>query len=396
MNIDWQGANDIKELYGYLIDEEINKPIQYRDHNSIPIPNEVVKKFARLGLFTYMLPKKFGGQEVGDAIWGSILEKIGYLSSDTSFPFLISVRMSFISALIVTEKEYIIEQYVSQLVAGDEFGAFAYTENADAFSFTTNAIRQHNGDSYILNGVKQFITGGATANIFLVFVRSDNSDLQVFLVKRSDAGVDITPRVMHGVHSLGIAQLNLNNVKLDKNRLLVATDGLSFVQRYFLNCRRSLLATLFLGGARAIIEKTISYLQRTIRYDEPLAEMQHVQAAIGRMSIGLETARAMVYHSLERQARKESDPYWDPISSAAKHYAIEQINIITLTALKLTGGWGYTEDSGLGRSHRDFTSMLAGADPQEKLEVDLGIRVIHDFQMLKQQKAALEERKNEI
>ncbi|MGJ3742556.1 acyl-CoA dehydrogenase family protein [Yersinia pseudotuberculosis] len=392
MNIDWTGATDIKAQYGCLIEEEINKETQYRDHNSIPIPNEIMRKFANLGLFTYMLPKKFGGKEVGDAIWGRVLEDIGYLSSDTSFPFLISLRMSFISELIVTEKKYFIEEYVSQLVSGSKFGAFAYTENADAFSFTSNAVRQSNGSGYILNGIKQFITGGATADLFFVFVRSESSDLQVFLVQRCDPGVEVIPRVMHGVHSLGIAQLNLNNVKLDKNRLLVASDGLSFVQRYFLNCRRALLTTLFLGRARAIIEETIHYLQRTIRYDELLAEMQHVQAAIGRMTIALETARAMVYHSLERQARKESDPYWDPISSAAKHYAIEQINMIVLTALKLTGGWGYTEDSGLGRSHRDFSSMLAGADPQEKLEVDLGIRIIHDLQMLKQQKEALEDR----
>ncbi|OVZ89262.1 acyl-CoA dehydrogenase family protein [Yersinia alsatica] len=390
MNIDWQGAKDIKELYGDLIEEEINKKTQYRDHNSIPIPNQVVKKFATLGLFTYMLPNNLGGKNQGDAVWGSVLEKIGYLSSDTSFPFLISLRMSFISALIVTENELLIDEYISQLVAGDKFGAFAYTENADAFSFSSNAIYHPNSDGYILNGIKQFITGGATADLFLVFVRSEGSDLQVFLVKRSDPGVDITLRVMHGVHSLGIAQLNLNKVQLDKNRLLVASDGLSFVQRYFLNCRRSLLTTLFLGRARAIIEETISYLQRTIRYDEPLAEMQHVQAAIGRMTIALETARTIVFHSLERQARKESDPYWDPISSAAKHYAIEQINFIVQMALKLTGGWGYTEESGLGRSHRDFTAMLAGADPQEKLEVDLGIRTIHDFQMLAQQKAVQE------
>lgn len=386
MDIDWQGANDIKELYGDLIEEEINKKTQYRDDNSIPIPNDVAKKFASLGLFTYMLPNKFGGKNQGDAVWGSVLEKIGYLSTDTSFPFLMSVRMSFISALIVTEKACLIEEYVSQLVAGDKFGAFAYTENADAFSFSSNAIYYPNSDNYILNGIKQFITGGATADLFLVFVRSESSDLQVFLVKRSDPGVEIIPRVMHGVHSLGIAQLNLNKVQLDKNRLLVASDGLSFVQRYFLNCRRSLLVTPFLGRARAIIEETISYLQRTIRYDEPLAEMQHVQAAIGRMTIALETARTMVFHSLERQARKESDPYWDPISSAAKHYATEQINFIALMALKLTGGWGYTKESGLGRSHRDFTSLLAGADPQEKLEVDLGIRVIHEFQMLAQRK----------
>ncbi|ATX62978.1 acyl-CoA dehydrogenase family protein [Yersinia hibernica] len=397
MNIDWQGANNIKRLYGDLIEEEVNKKTQYRDYNSIPIPNDVVKKFSALGLFTYMLPNKYGGKELGDAVWGHVLEKIGYLSSDTSLPFLISVRVSFTSALIATESQFFIEEYVSQLAIGEQFGAFAYTENADAFSFSSHAIYCSDTNKYILNGTKRYITGGATADLFLVFVRSEkSSDLQVFLVKRSDPGVEITPRMMHGVHSLGIAQLDLNNVQLDKDRLLVASDGLSFVQRYFLNSRRSLLPTLFLGRARAIIEQTIHYLQKTIRYDAPLAEMQHVQAAIGRMTIALETARTMVFHSLERQARKESDPYWDPISSAAKHYAIEQINYIVLMALKLTGGWGYTEESGFGRSQRDFASMLAGADPQEKLEVDLGIRAIHEFQMLAQQKTVQEEKQNEI
>ena len=112
--------------------------------------------------------------------------------------------------------------------------------------------------------------------------------------------------------------------------------------------------------------------------------MQHVQANIGEMYIALETARTVVFHSLERQARGESDPYWDVISSTAKYHAVEEINFIATMSLKLTGGWGYTESIGIGRAHRDFTALIAGADPQEKLKVDLGLRMVHELDMIQQ------------
>ena len=382
MNVDWQGAGDIQAIFGTLIDKELNCTVEERDRLSIPISNALIEKFARLGLYKYNLPAVWGGQEVGYAQWGRVLEKLGYLSADLSFPFLISVRMSFISFLIAVGREDINNEYLVHLIEGKTGGAFAYTEDADAFSFVSRAVPSADGKTYTVNAVKKIVTGGETANYFLLFVHGDTADMQVFLVHADDPGVVVTPSVMHGCRSTGIACLTLTDVRLDKQRLLLATDGLSFAQRYFLNCRRSLQTTLFLGRARAVIETTVAYLQNTVRYDQQLIDMQHVQACIGEMYMALESSRTLVHYSLERQVRQESDLYWDAVASMAKYQAVEDVNKIVLQALNLTGGWGYTESSGIGRAHRDFTALVAGADPQEKLKVDMGIRMVHDLDMM--------------
>ena len=384
MNVDWQGAGDIQAIFGTLIDEELNRTVEERDRLSIPISNALIEKFARLGLYKYNLPTVWGGQEVGYAQWGHVLEKLGYLSTDLSFPFLISVRMSFISFLIAVGRKDINDEYLDNLIAGKTGGAFAYTEDADAFSFVSRAVPDPDSETYTVNAVKKIVTGGETANYFLLFVHGETTDMQVFLVHADDPGVVVTPCVMHGCRSTGIACLTLTDVRLDKQRLLLATDGLSFAQRYFLNCRRSLQTTLFLGRARAVIETTVAYLQKTIRYDQQLIDMQHVQACIGEMYMALESSRTLVHYSLERQVRQESDLYWDAVASMAKYQAVEEVNKIALKALNLTGGWGYTESSGIGRAHRDFTALVAGADPQEKLKVDMGIRLVHDLDMMSQ------------
>ena len=382
MNVDWQGAGDIQAIFGTLIDKELNCTVEERDRLSIPISNALIEKFARLGLYKYNLPAVWGGQEVGYAQWGRVLEKLGYLSTDLSFPFLISVRMSFISFLIAVGREDINNEYLVHLIEGKTGGAFAYTEDADAFSFVSRAVPAADGKTYTVNAVKKIVTGGETANYFLLFVHGDTADMQVFLVHADDPGVVVTPSVMHGCRSTGIACLTLTDVRLDKQRLLLATDGLSFAQRYFLNCRRSLQTTLFLGRARAVIETTVAYLKNTVRYDQQLIDMQHVQACIGEMYMALESSRTLVHYSLERQVRQESDVYWDAVASMAKYQAVEDVNRIALQALNLTGGWGYTESSGIGRAHRDFTALVAGADPQEKLKVDMGIRMVHDLDMM--------------
>ncbi|WP_236176307.1 acyl-CoA dehydrogenase family protein [Pseudomonas qingdaonensis] len=390
MNMDWQGAGDVEKAYGPLITEELNRHTVQRDAQALPIPNHVFSAFARKGLFRHHLPKHYGGLEIGIAQWGSMLEQIGYLCTDVAFPFLVSVRMSFILFLIKVAPRERVAAYVEQLINGAAFGAFAYTENADAFSFKSSARHDASSRTYVLNANKPYITGGLTADLFAVFVASHSCDLQVFLVKRSDPGVSTTPMILGGVRSLGTALVSLDEVVLCEQRLLAQTDGLAAAQRHFLNCRRSLQTCQFLGRARALIEDTVGYLQRTVRYDTPLAEMQHVHAVVGDMYIALETARSAVFRSLERQDNHLFDEDWDVISSTAKYCAAESINQIALSALKLTGGWGYTESSGLGRAHRDFMALFAGADPQEKLKVDLGTRMIHELELRDQQRACQE------
>ena len=309
MNIEWQGAQDIKDIYGCLIDTELNVSVEARDQASAVITHAQMQKFAGLGIYTYNLPEAWGGLGWKYAPWGHVLEKIGYLSLDVSFPFLISVRMSFITALLAVQRADINDVYIKDLIEGKKAGAFAYTENADAFSFLSCAVPEKGAEYYVLNGLKAIVTGAETADIFLMFVRAETADIQVFLVRADDPGVAITPRAMHGCRSTGIATVEMVNVRVHKSRLLIATDGLSFAQRYFLNCRRALQTTLFLGRARAVIEATLAYLHTTVRHQRPLIDHQQVQAWVEDMYILLDTAKTSVINALHQQYRTDSIPY---------------------------------------------------------------------------------------
>ena len=118
MNIEWQGAQDIKDIYGCLIDTELNVSVEARDQASAVITHAQMQKFAGLGIYTYNLPEAWGGLGWKYAPWGHVLEKIGYLSLDVSFPFLISVRMSFITALLAVQRADINDVYIKDLIEG--------------------------------------------------------------------------------------------------------------------------------------------------------------------------------------------------------------------------------------------------------------------------------------
>lgn len=385
MNIDWHGAADVQGIFGSVVDLELNCTIENRDLRALPVPNATLQKCAKLGLYKYNLPQQWGGLGQGDVAWGRIIEKLSFLSLETSFPFLVSARMGFIKFLIALERDDLNECFLGDLIDGKIGGAFAYTEDADAFSFISKACLEPDGQHYKVSGIKKMVTGGETAELFFVFVRGETADMQIFLIRADDPGVKITPCATHGMRTAGISMIEMNDVRVSRQRLLVDTDGLSFAQRHFLNSRRSLLVTAYLGRARAVIEDVVRYLSTTVRCGQRLIDMQHVQACIGEMHIALESARTMVYYSLQRQDNLKADLYWDPVSSSAKYHATEEINKIVFMALKLTGAWGYLNSSGVGRAHRDFTSVLAGADPQEKLKIDLGGRMIHELDMLTQQ-----------
>lgn len=298
-----------------------------------------------------------------------------------SIPFILSVSMSFILALISENKHGIENKYVDRLINGNIFGSFAYSEVQDAFSFLSQAQYQASNEAYIINGVKNHIIGGEAADLFIVFVRGDSADLQAFLIERDDIGVSVEPKSMHGVRTAGISKLTLNNIIVDKIKLLIDTDALSFTQSEFLNKLRAILLTFVLGKVRAVLDTAIQYLDKTVRYGQPIIDLQYPQALIGKAMIALESARTFVFYSRQRIEQGKAELYWDAISSMAKCYGTEQANYIATMAMKLTDGWGYTEESGIGRVLRDVAALFAGADPQTKLEVDIGINTIHHFQM---------------
>lgn len=366
----------VQQRYGALIYEDINPGVLARDAAGESIPASAFLSAARLGMTGFGLPTDIGGSGHDVVTWGRMLEEIGYASQDSCLPFVVSLRASVIRSIFKTGKDHLIDTYAIPMVYGTRSPAFAYTDGTDAFSFKTEAKRV--GGDYVLNGEKHYVTGGETADTFMVYARradSQTNDLQVFLVEREDAGVTVHKSDLSGLRSAGIARLELNQVRIPAIRAVALTDGLSHVQG-FLNERRVYLACPILGRMQAILEDTIQELGGKVRYGSPLTAMQNVQAELGRMYTRIETARSMLYRALERQASPAFDPYWDAIGCVAKSFVVDQALALCASAQRLLGGDGFLRNRHLERYARDFAGYIPGGGSQDTLTVDLGVHAI--------------------
>ncbi len=373
-------ANDVENRFGDFIRETINPGVLERDEQGLCVSKEILYKACQLGITSSPLLKKLGGGGLSQLEWGMMLEHIGYLCQDLSFPFIISLRASVMKTIYQSQREDLIHRYLKPMIAGDRAAAFAYTDGSDPFSFNT-VVKETQG-GYILSGKKLFTTGGYNADTFMTYARHQKDgfdDLKVFLVERECPGVEIVPLPMAGWRTAGISTVYFHDVYIPQDSLMIASDGLSHVQE-FLNARRSLLVSPVLGRMQAILEDCIQSLGLSIRYNRPLTTMQAVQAEIGKMYKLVETSRAIVYQSLEAETYEQVDPLWDPITSLAKSYTTDSAIQLVLIAQRLLGGAGQLKTNHYERYLRDFCALIPGGGAQGTLDVDLGIVVISKYE----------------
>ncbi|MEG3436442.1 acyl-CoA dehydrogenase family protein [Pannus brasiliensis CCIBt3594] len=373
-------AREVDELFGKFIQEEINPQVLERDEKGICLSAEILDRACKLGMTSYPIPRELGGGGASLLEWGLMLERVGYLCQDLSFPFVISLRGSVMKMIYKTGRQDLIDRYLKPMIAGDRVPAFAYTDGADPFSFKTVAKDTDGG--YLLTGKKLFTTGGANANTLMTYARYQKNgfdDLKVLLVDRNWPGVEVIPLPMAGWRAAGISTIHFHDVYVPEEAVMVATDGLSHVQE-FLNARRAILVSPVLGRMQAILEDCTRYLGGSIRYNRPLTVMQGVQAEIGRMYKLVETSRAIVYRALENQSIERDDPLWDPITSLAKSYTTDSAIQLVLTAQRVLGGAGQLRTNHYERYLRDFCGLIPGGGAQGTLDVDLGVAVISRYE----------------
>lgn len=368
-------ASEARARYRAFIEGRVNPGAVERDEKDLPIPRQLIREAAEVGLLSLPFPPQVGGMGLDPTTYGVVLEQIGYLCQDLALPSILAMCADVAKAIYDTGRPDFVERYVRPMCRGERIGCLAYTDETDAFGFRSTAVRARGG--YTLQADKSMQTGGLISDSFLTYVAGEGNDLLLFLVERDDPGVEITPVPLAGFRSGGVSRLRLHDVWLPPERLLVAVDGLSHAQR-FLNFRRIFLACGWSGRLQALLEACIRHLRETIRSGRPLTEMQNVQAAVGRIYIAAESARASLYRGLERLGSPDLEPYFDPVVSAAKHHVIEQALAASQLALRLVGGKGYSRELPFERYLRDFCAGLTGAGTQDILEINLGIVAISE------------------
>lgn len=362
------------ESWDSFIEGHVSPGAADRDREEVPLPRELLKQSASTGMLAASLPQDVGGGGLDTEAWGRALERIGYACDDASFALLVSLYAGVANAVFETGRADLVDRYVRPFVAGDCLMSFAYTENADPFSFQSTVRRD--GDQLVLNGEKRMVTGGQQADVFVVYVRDEETgDLSVVMLERDDAGVRVEPVGVMGVRSAGLARLRFSEVRVPEWRAVQHGDGLSHVQR-FLNRRRVILCSAVVGRMKRLVEHVIDDVTERSRYGRRVADMQNVQAAVGRMAVHVETAKRTLYWALKEARDAPADAHWTPAIAVAKYAITESALAVSQAALRITGGGGYTNEGRFERDVRDFHALLAGAGAQDILEVDLGANAI--------------------
>jgi alkylation response protein AidB-like acyl-CoA dehydrogenase len=373
-------ANEVESRFGKFLREEIAPTAVMRDQEYRGFSVELLRKMGRLGLIGFTAPKIVGGGNRTWEEWGHALEEIAYLGDDSGLCMLLSYRETANNLVVhsaMRGREHLLERYAKPAVRGEAYIGWLFTEEKDALSFDTKAVRR--GDRYILNGRKPASTGGTTCTAWMVYASiEDGKDTAVFMVERDDPGVVVKPIRSLGMRSMGLADVSFENVELTADRIIAPADGLSHSQ-IFVNERRVTGSAWLTGRMRALIEKVIEDTRPKVRFSRPLIEFDTFKAGIGRMRIALERARAIAYRVFERtEERRAGQEYvHDPLVSISKYVATESAIEVADIAQRLTGGHGYFEQYGIERYIRDFYALVPIIGGQVAIETQIGERELY-------------------
>lgn len=360
------GLSDLERRF---LRDDITANSERRDRDFESIPRSLLLEGPGSSLLCRSLPIECGGGGADARDWGQLLMNVGEATCDSSFALLLGLHAAVAEAVWEHAGPGLRETHGKPLASGKRLGAFCYTEHADAFNFATTV--EERGDRLALQGEKVMITGGVQADCFVVYARMSTGDLAAVVVDRSDHGVQLRELTTSGLRAAGLAALTLDCVDVSVERMLVRRDALTQVQG-FLNRRRILLSCAPIGRMRALLRQVVTHLEPRVRYGQPVLEMEHVKARLGRMSARVRTAELVVRSVLDDLVGGRCNPVWDEGVVAAKYLVAETAQQVAGDALRLLGGDGYLCAFPFERAQRDFTGLLAGAGAQDLLEVSLG------------------------
>jgi len=323
-----------------------------RDH---AFPREALRALGRLGALGIVVPERFGGAELDYVSLAVALEEIA--AGDGATSTIVSVQNSVVCGPIhAFGSDAQKQRFLPPLARGELLGCFCLTEphtGSDAAAIATRAERR--GDMYVLNGVKQFITSGANADVAIVFARTDKAaggkGISAFIVETKSPGF-VVARVEEklGQRASDTAQIAFENCEVAAANLL-GSEGAGYrIALSNLEGGRIGIAAQAVGMARAALDAALAYARERQAFGKPIIEHQAVNFRLADMATKIEVARQMVWHAA---ALRDAGMPCLTEASMAKLYASEMGEQVASDAIQIHGGYGYVADFPVERIYRD-------------------------------------------
>lgn len=362
----------IQETARKFAQDELAATADYRDEKE-EFPTEQIKKLGELGFMGMQVPAKYNGAELDSLSYVIAMEEI--CKVDASVGIVMSVNNSLVcSGINKYGTEFQKEKYLKDLASGKKLGAFALSEpeaGSDATNQRTTAIR--NGDYYILNGIKNWITNGSTADIIIVMASSDPTKgakgINAFIVENSYPGFSVGKKERKlGIRSSDTVSLSFQDVKVPvENRISEEGYGFKFAMN-ILDGGRIGIAAQALGIAQACLDASLKYSKERKAFDKPISELQAIQFKLARMATEIEAARLLVYQAAQL---KDSGITYTKQAAMAKLFASKVAVNSALEAIQIHGGYGYIREYNVERYLRDakITEIYEGTSEIQHLVI---------------------------
>ena len=320
------------------------------------VPADLVNRMAELGLFAITLPTRVGG--LGWTIEQQVLLTFEFTRSSAVYRSRFSTSIGLASQILLeygTDAQR--EKYLQSMAEGECVMAFALTEEhagSDASAVRTTAIRD--GNDYVIDGEKRYITNAAWADVLIVFARTDDGEISSFLVDRDTPGVETRlPELMNGHAEGPVAEVSLRGVRVSADRLIGGATGLGMVHAMRgINQARTHVAATAVGQATRMLTEAMEYAGKREQFGQPLAEFGAVQSMLGRSYAELEAGRAMIL-----DCAREFDRGTPPRHriAAAKLYCTEMASVVADRAVQVLGGAGIVGNHPVPRMWRDVRAL---------------------------------------
>ena len=336
-------------------------------------PVETVEKMARYGLMGIPFPKEVGGMGGDEIAYAITVEELARVCASTAV--IVSAHTSLCCWPIY--KYGTAEQkakYLPDLCSGRKLGAFGLTEpNAGTDASGQQTRAELDGDEWVLNGAKCFITNGGYANVFVVMAMTDkskgNHGISAFIVEKTDPGFSIgkTEDKM-GICASSTTELIFQNCRIPKDRLLGEVGKGFKVAMSTLDGGRIGIASQALGIAQGALDVTVEYMKQRKQFGKKLTQFQALSFVVADLATDIEAARLLVYRAAYNE---DAGLPYGPAAAMAKLFAAETAMKVTTKCVQLHGGYGYTKDYPVERMMRDakITEIYEGTSEVQRMVI---------------------------
>jgi butyryl-CoA dehydrogenase len=337
-----------------------------------PWPN--LKKMAQLGLLGIIVPEQYGGSGFDFVSLAIAIEEISHVCASTGV--IVAVNNSLTTYPIFQfGNEDQKKKYLPPLCSGEKIGAFGITEpNAGSDVVAIESTARLEGDHYVLNGTKRFITNGGEAGTFVVFAYTNkelkHKGISAFIVERDTPGFSLGKHEdLMGIRATANCELIFEDARIPKENLLGKEgDGFKICMNT-LDVSRVDIGAQAVGIAQACLDEAVKYSKERKAFGHPICDFEMIQSMFAEMATKIQAARLLVYYAgyckdkgMERFSRE---------SAMAKYYASDIAVDVARKAVQIHGGYGYTKDYTIERLYRDakILELYEGTSEIQKIVI---------------------------